>query len=108
MGRVNRKVLPSPSVDVGGELPAVGLHQALADPEPEAGAGGPAVVAPEELGEHAGQVLGGDALAGVADRDRHRRRRSTSPVTRIALGLPYLAAFSTRLVSTCSTLSGSA
>ena len=31
-----------------------------------------------------------------------------SPDTSIPFGLPYLAAFSTRFVSTCSTLSGSA
>src|SRR5205823_2179155 len=54
---------------VGPDAPAVGGHDAARDREPEPGAGGAralALAAVEGL-EHARQVLGRDALAGVAD-----------------------------------------
>jgi hypothetical protein len=93
----------------GGELAAVGLDEAPADPEPEAGPGGTAVVTTEELGEDAGQVLVGDPGAPVSATDTATKPSwPTSPSSTMPVGLPYLTAFSTRLVITCSTLSGSA
>ena len=90
------------------EAAAVGLDEAPADPEAEAGAGRLAVVAAEELAEHPGEVGRAGCPRRVSCTATATSPSPTVPSTRMPIGLPYFAAFSTRFVRTCSTLSGSA
>src|SRR5437588_729738 len=111
-GSVNRNVEPSPGADVADSLPpcASTRPRLIQRPRPEPVGRVSArrknlvkMRGKSELGIPSPLSLTDTATMSGSSGDVQR-----SPLMRIPFGSAYLAAFSTRLVSTCSTLSGSA
>ena len=108
------KVEPSPSLLSIDQLAAMAVDDVLDDrqPQPRAAhrARPPAIHPVETLGQPR-QMLGGDAVPIIADRERHAPARAgqrppgatTAVLTRtVPPSRPYLTAFSSRLCSTCA------
>ena len=99
---MTRKVEPLPERRLGGDLAAVRLDEPLADGEAEAGAARALLERAElhELGEQLGQLLLGDAGAGVLDRDDDLARRPCARRISIEPLSVNLTAFEMMLVTT--------
>ena len=105
-GSTNRNCAPPAGAAPDLDAAAVGLDQALDDVEPEAGAAA-AVAAAPEAGEDPRRGLLGDALALVGDGRRAGAVAVAGPTVTVTVPSPWRRAFSTRLPTTCWSLSGS-
>src|SRR5437660_846283 len=111
-GRVKRNVEPSPGVEVAESLPPCAstrprlIHRPRPEPVGRVSARRKNLV--NIRGRSDAGIPSPLSLTDTATMSGSSGEVHTSPLMRMPLGSAYLAAFSTRLVSTCSTLSGSA